>query len=161
MKILSIDQASYTAGLSILTGAESKDLIWYKELKMDKNLDFLSRVELLIDLILKTIKEEKIKHVIIEDIQYQQNAQTFKTLAWLQAIIVWNLRVRKINHTIVAPSTWRSKNGIKGRARKEQKANSIRLVQQIYGFDLEEDVAESILMGRSFFLNEDKKGKKK
>lgn len=159
MKVLSVDQATYTAGLSILTGLEAKDLLWYKEFKMNKNLDLLSRVELLVNLVLKTVKEEGINHVVIEDIQYQNNVKTFKTLAWLQAIIVWNLKVNNIEYTIVPPVTWRNLNQIKGRARLEQKANSIRLAQSIYNMQLEEDVAESILMGRTYFILKEKEGK--
>lgn len=90
--------------------------------------------------------------VLIEDIQMQRNVTTFKTLAYLQAALCIGMREQGIQYKIVSPSTWRSKNGIKGRLRAEQKKNAIALVKQLHNIEISNDAAEAVLIGRSFYL---------
>ena len=77
---------------------------------------------------------------------------TFKTLAYLQAVLCIGLREHNIKYKIIAPSTWRAKNNIKGRARADQKKNAIDLVKQLHNIKVSNDAAEAILIGRSFYL---------
>jgi len=52
-----------------------------------------------------------------------------------------------IGFTIVKPSEWKSKCGIKGRKREEQKLNTQIFVKDKYGFDCSEDEADAIGIG--------------
>jgi len=152
LKVLAIDQSTTVVGISVLTGEGSDDLIYHKEFKLNTSDSIIDRIEAVLKELSKQIKEHKPDVVLIEDIQLQRNPQTFKTLAWLQGVLIYYLNRKSIKHEIIAPSSWRRKNQIKGRARKEQKVNAIIFVQNHYGIKLTEDVAESILLGRSFYL---------
>lgn len=152
MKVLAIDQATGVVGFSVLKGVKEEDLIYYKEFTLNKRDDILTRIDCVLKEIANQIKEHKPDVVVIEDIQFQNNAQTFKKLAWLQGIIIYYLKRKNIEYDIIAPSVWRKKNQIRGRLRKEQKANAIIFVQNHYGIKLTDDVAEAILLGRAYYF---------
>lgn len=152
MKVLALDQSSQLVGISVMTGAEPEDLLYYKEFKLNNKDDLWSRIDGLVKEVASQIKEHNPDIIIIEDIQYQRNPQTYKKLAWIQGVLIYYMIKKGHKHDIVAPSSWRSKNKIKGRAREEQKANAIIFVQRHYGLKLTDDVAEAILLGRSYFL---------
>lgn len=49
---------------------------------------------------------------------------------------------------LIPPVAWKGHCEIKGKKRAEQKANTIKMVRQLYGLDVSEDVADAIGIGR-------------
>ena len=102
------------------------------------------------------VKEHNIDYVVFEDIQLQQsvgnNVKIFKVLAQVFGIINELLEEINIpNHSILSVQ-WKSAAGVKGRARKEQKANSIKLASETYNIKPTEDEADAIWIGASYWL---------
>lgn len=85
--------------------------------------------------------------VILENIQFQRNIATFKSLAQLQGCIMNHLNNLNIGYTFVEPSAWKSYCGIKGRKREEQKKNTIIYVKNKYNIEVSEDIADAIGIG--------------
>lgn len=90
--------------------------------------------------------------VIFEDIQYQNNAETYRKLAYCQAAIILWCYNQAIKFEILAPSHWRSviKDKFKvsfGRTRAEQKENAKEFVKNKYNISASEDTCDAICIG--------------
>lgn len=92
--------------------------------------------------------------IVLEDIQLQKFGDgeeavlTFKKLAHLQGVLKNFCYENNFSYLIVAPGTWRTHNGIKGRTRTDQKKNAQLKVQSIYEIKVSTDEADAILLGR-------------
>ena len=86
--------------------------------------------------------------MIIEGIQYQSNISSFRKLALLQGVLICFFKTNNILFEIIEPSKWKSFCGIKGRARKEQKQNTIEFSKENFNLkDITEDMADAIGLG--------------
>lgn len=85
--------------------------------------------------------------VVIENLAVTRNANTTKILAGLQVQIEVLCVREHLLYTIVRPSEWRKVVGIKGKTRKEQKANAIQHVTRKYNIKVNEDEADAICIG--------------
>ena len=102
--------------------------------------------------------------VAFEEIQLQQipgstahgNVETFKKLAYVQAILMEVLSEMNIKFEVVPSSSWKSTCGIKGRARAEQKRNAQKFVESEYGVKAIQDICDSICIGRHVIEQENK-----
>lgn len=99
------------------------------------------------DEIVKIIGITKPDFVVLENIQFQRNIATFKSLAQLQGCIMYHLNNLNIGYVFVEPSAWKSFCGIKGRKREEQKKNTIIYVKNKYNINVSEDIADAIGIG--------------
>lgn len=99
------------------------------------------------DEIVKIIGITKPDFVVLENIQFQRNIATFKSLAQLQGCIMYHLNNLNIDYVFVEPSAWKSFCGIKGRKREEQKKNTIIYVKNKYNINVSEDIADAIGIG--------------
>lgn len=115
---------------------------------------------------LQLCKEYKPDHVLIEDIQLEQNltkgangrfkdsgdnvigVTTFKSLAQLQGVLLNLFFEQKIKVTVVFSGTWRKALCIKGKSRTDRKRSAQLKVWDWYGLTVSEDEAEAICMGR-------------
>ena len=94
------------------------------------------------------IAQTKAEMVVIEDIQYQSNQQSFKKLAMLMGSLVALFKENETLFDIVPPTRWKGFAGIKGRKREEQKANTVDFVNKKFKLKLlSEDEADAIAMG--------------
>lgn len=93
----------------------------------------------------------KPSHCIIEDIQQQRNVATFKVLAGYQSIICSVLLEHEVEVETVYVSSWRSTVQLRARGRENQKQAAQNMVEELYGVRTNQDTAESILIGRSYF----------
>ena len=90
----------------------------------------------------------------LEDIQLQilngkaVGVTTYKVLAHLQGVLINAAYEMDIETQIVSPSTWRSKNNIKGKSRDTKKQAAVYRVKQYYDLDVKDDEADAILIGR-------------
>lgn len=162
MKILSVDQ-SRTGGWAIFE-YETGKLLKYGEFDYpSKKYTFAQAVVELKALLKEIIRKERIDAVFIEDIQLRQNVQAFKSLAWLQGVLVNYFEENQLLYDIIAPSKWQNACGARGRTDKEKKSKiltvntdgkkatkvlSITYVHNKYGVDTPNDgIADAICIG--------------
>ena len=142
-RIIAFDQATERFGLSIFDNGE---LVFYNLYSFSGDLSCrLMKIRLLIKMIIENWQPD---YIFMEDIQYQNNALTFKTLAMLLGVIQELCYESKVGHEVVLPMVWRKHNGIAGKSRKEEKKAAQDLVFKKYGINVSDDVAEAILIGR-------------
>lgn len=143
---LALDAASYTTGMSIFN--RDGQLLGHKAFVIEKKKDFFTRVKELRDEIIRIVKQDDIKCVILEDIQYQQNPLLFKKLAMLQGVIR-NTVINDLDICLISalPAEWRAYNHIEGNKRNEQKQAAIYKAKLIFDEDIGEDESESIFLG--------------
>lgn len=92
------------------------------------------------------------EELFIEDIQYQNNAETYKKLAYVQSCILLWAYFNQIKITILSPSHWRNiikeNYNIKfGRIRQEQKEKAVEFVNNKYNVEATSDEADAICIG--------------
>lgn len=83
------------------------------------------------------------------------NVQTFKVLAEVFGVTHEYLASQGHSYYIVSSNTWKSKLGIKGRTRPEQKKNAQNYVLTTFGKKVSQDEADAICIGASV-VNEKK-----
>ena len=93
------------------------------------------------------IKNWQPDFIVFEDIQYQNNYNTYKKLAMLLGTIIVAAKRGNVKHNEIQPVTWRSHFQIGG-TREVAKSKAINLVQTMYGITVVDDIAEAILIGR-------------
>lgn len=149
MIYLSLDQSLNTTGYAIFN---DKSLLICGKFNIPAFKPIEQRLNLFIKEIIKLEKQYEFQDVFFEDIQYQNNAETYKKLAFVQAaLIIWCYDTGH-KFTILAPSHWRSilKNDYQitfGRSRKEQKQKAQELVRRLYQINATEDEADAICIG--------------
>ena len=152
MILIAFDQALNTTGYSIFKDGSlvsfdkftTSDVSTAEKLKEFKS--FLN----------KLLEDKKPNKVAFEEIQLQQipgstahgNVETFKKLAYVQAILMEALAEKGIAFEIVSSNTWKSTCGVKGRARAEQKRNAQKFVETEYGVKAIQDICDSICIGK-------------
>lgn len=141
MKILAIDQATRHSGFCL---SENGTILRCGTVNMAEKKDIPHRINSFKNWVLEQCKEHKIDLIVFEDIQYQNNQRTYKILAQLLGVLVDMAYSNDIKYHIVPPVVWKSQCGIKGRARKEQKKNTIAYVKEKTGMDVKEDTADAI-----------------
>lgn len=145
IKILNFDQATNTTGYSVFI--DGKLTNYGTLLSNHKEKNTLERIKQMTDEIVKIIGITKPDFVVLENIQFQRNIATFKSLAQLQGCIMYHLNNLNIGYVFVEPSAWKSFCGIKGRKREEQKKNTIIYVKNKYNINVSEDIADAIGIG--------------
>ena len=154
MKLLSVDQSSTCSGLSIFEySKENADyqLIWNDKYKPSGN-DFEEKMLNLANYIDRLIKREKIKMILLENIQAQTNLATHKKLCMLLGALIEVADVNNIDYTVISSSTWRKLlHTKKGMKRKELKQLAKNYVFNRFEVEVSEDEADSICMACYFF----------
>ena len=154
MRLLALDQASRVSGYAIFEDAElikSGTFTLSSDDVGERLAEYRQRIE-------KLIEENDIDEVAFEDIQMQSqvnNVQTFKVLAEIFGVTHEYLATHQYCYHVVSSNTWKSKLGIKGKARAEQKKNAQAYVLEHYGLKVSQDNADAICIGAS--LVKDKK----
>lgn len=153
MNWISIDQATRKSGI-----AYWKDSVLVKVDLISKNdPDFGKRLNQIKDHIRNEIIKTQAELILIEGIQLESiedqskdiSVETFRKLAMLQGVLISLFTELGVSYEIVPPSVWKSKFGIFHNKRKQQKKEAIRLVKELFGIEVTEDRAESILIGAS------------
>ena len=149
MRTLALDQAMKTSGWAIF---EDNDLIAHGTFTIPASKPTEQRLNMIMQNLCELENEYEFDEIFFEDIQNQNNNETFKKLAYTQAaILIWCFSVNK-PFDILAPSHWRKiikdKYGKSfGRARQEQKQNAIDFVQEKYKVEVDSDTADAICIG--------------
>lgn len=141
-RILALDNATEKMGISIYDNGK---LVYYQLLTFSGNFD--SRITKIFEVVTNTmIGNWKPDYIVMEDIQYQNNYQTYKKLAMLLGVLTVAAKFAKIDYRIIAPVQWRSHYQITGK-RDEIKLKAVKLVNTMYNINVIDDVAEAILIG--------------
>lgn len=85
------------------------------------------------------------------------NVQTFKVLAEIFGVTQEYLAEHKYGYQVVSSNTWKSKLGIKGRTRPEQKKNAQIYVLEHFNKKVSQDESDAICIGASIVKEQAKK----
>ena len=145
-RILGIDNATKKFGVSIY---ENGNLIFYRLLTFN-GADLivrLNKVREYIENIMIPIWEPDF--VQFEDVQLQGKAfKTYEALVMLIGLLEMSFKMYGVPYEKTRSNIWRSHHGINGGARKVQKQKAIERVKETYNIEVNDDVAEAILIGK-------------
>lgn len=143
--ILSVDQSTKCTGYSWFVSGKyvESGIIDMNKSKLETN----ERSFEMAKAIWRLVKHYKPDHLILEDVQLQQNnAKTMLILARLQGMVIGYAEAHKVKTHLVSPSQWRAQlhysQGPKIK-RAELKQQSIDYVKNRLGLVLPEDQAEA------------------
>lgn len=147
-KLLAIDQASQVSGYAVFD--EDGSLITYGKIAtegetIDRIIDLTHKVD-------KIIEEFGIEEVVIEDIYYSGNVETFKVLSFTMAGLIFLFTEKEMPYSILNATVWKSYCGVKGKDRPEQKRNAQKFVEAQYGLKVIQDIADAICIGTGHIL---------
>ena len=144
IKLLSIDQATNILGYAIFDGKELTD---YGLLDYSKLDDYNAKISAIKTWIIKTVEEQNITAIAVEDVYMNLNPLTMKTLAKLLGVIENLCYEKQIECTVINNATWRNSGNIKGRTREQKKAGSKKFVLSQFKIKTNDDVADAICIG--------------
>lgn len=147
-RIIAFDQATEKVGMSIYDNGK---LVYFDLFHFtDQILTYrLKKIMRLLEEVVIPIWEPDL--LVFEDIQQQgPNVLTFKVLSMLLGICETVAAKYEIECLTVTVNTWRSAMGVVGAgvARNKQKKLAMTKVKELTGFDVAEDTAEAILIGK-------------
>ena len=153
MRLLALDQASRTTGYAIFDNEKLET--WGKFTFEDS--DFGVRLQKIRNKVEKLIKENNIEKVVFEDIQMQENVETFKKLAEVFGVIYELVTELNLPNDAVLASSWKSTLKIRGSKRSEQKKNAQLWVVNNYNIKPTQDECDAICIGIHSIKNNKKK----
>ena len=144
--IIAVDQASNVSGYAIY---EDGNLVKHGKVKFEgSSTERINQVKVWLGGMVTELKQESDEvEVVLEDIQLQKDVVTFKTLAWLQGVLLDMLHEKGIKTELVFSTEWKSTCGVKGRGRTEQKQNAQKYVQDEFGIRATQDECDAICLG--------------
>ena len=99
--------------------------------------------------------------IVLEDVQYQSNQQTYKKLSMLLGYLLSIADDFNIGKEILTPTQWRTTLAIPLRnennkpfKRVQLKELSIQKVRELTGKELQEDTAEAVCIGLAYLTKE-------
>jgi Holliday junction resolvasome RuvABC endonuclease subunit len=154
MVVVGIDASTTATGVAIMQDGE---LLYYKLIAIDpkKEKDAYKRIQKMLTKICDILDKYDIDRVYMEKaICKGGNVDITIKLAYLSGGIYLYCIQRDIEFNNPLPSEWRKIVGIsngRGVVRDTQKAEAIKAVNNEYGINVNDDVAESVLIARSAF----------
>lgn len=150
MRLLALDQASRVTGVAIF---DDDKLVKYGTFEIKSNQELGKRLTQFLENLDKLYAAYHFDAVAYEDIQLQMgNVETYKKLAYIQAMILFWCEKHEKNLYCLSPSHWRKilkdKYGMSwGRKRAEQKQTAINFIQEHYKKEVDSDTADAICIG--------------
>ena len=150
MRLLALDQASRVTGVAIF---DNDKLVKYGTFEIKSNQELGKRLTQFLENLDKLYAAYHFDAVAYEDIQLQMgNVETYKKLAYIQAMILFWCEKHEKNLYCLSPSHWRKilkdKYGMSwGRKRVEQKQTAIDFIQEHYKKEVDRDTADAICIG--------------
>ena len=148
-KILALDQATRISGYAIF---EDKKLIHYGKI-VTEDSDIGIRLNKIRNEVKNLIQQYEITEVVIEDIQLQENVQTFKALAEVFGVIYELVTSLGLPIEAILSTVWKSYLKIKGRTRPEQKRSAQDWVINTYKIKPTQDECDAICIGEYYVNN--------
>ena len=150
MRLLALDQASRVTGVAIF---DDDKLVKYGTFEIKSNQELGKRLTQFLENLDKLYAAYHFDAVAYEDIQLQMgNVETYKKLAYIQAMILFWCEKHEKNLYCLSPSHWRKilkdKYGMSwGKKRAEQKQTAIDFIQEHYKKEVDSDTADAICIG--------------
>lgn len=147
---MAIDQATTVSGLAIF---ENNRLVKYNIVELKKSDDISVRMEQMIKKLSNQIIENKVDHVVFEDVSLQTNVATLILLARIQGALICTCVMNNIEFDIYRPTFWRkclSMRQSRGIKRPELKQQAKDFVFNKYGLTLKEDMCDAICIGEAY-----------
>lgn len=144
--LLSFDQASKTTGWACF---QDNKLLIYGKFTLDDD-DVGIRLTKFRTKVQKLINQYRPDEVVFEDIQEQNNIQTFKVLAQVYGVMSELLTSIKMPHSTLLATQWKSALDVKGKARAEQKRNAQQYVMNTYNIKATQDESDAICIGAAY-----------
>lgn len=150
MRLLALDQASRVTGVAIF---DDDKLVKYGTFEIKSNQELGKRLTQFLENLDKLHAAYHFDAVAYEDIQLQMgNVETYRKLAYIQAMILFWCEKYEKNLYCLSPSHWRKilkdKYGMSwGRKRVEQKQTAINFIQEHYEKEVDSDTADAICIG--------------
>lgn len=144
MRILAFDQASRTSGYAVF---DDDKLVDYGKFTFE-DTDFGMRLLRIRERVDKLIEKYQPNKVYFEDIQLQDNVETFKKLAEVFGVIDELLTEKDMPHEAILSVTWKSALNIKGKLRADQKRNAQEWVINTYNIKPTQDECDAICIGK-------------
>ena len=157
MRLLALDQASRVTGVAIF---DDDKLVKYGTFEIKSNQELGKRLTQFLENLDKLYAAYHFDAVAYEDIQLQMgNVETYKKLAYIQAMILFWCEKHEKDLYCLSPSHWRKilkdKYGMSwGRKRAEQKQTAIDFIQEHYKKEVDSDTADAICIGCAANINE-------
>lgn len=152
-RVVSLDQATNVTGISVYDDGQ---LVFVGQKKFFGELGTRYK-DFSLFLIKEVVQQWKPDELVFEDIQYQNNALTHKVLGGLLGICILVAELHDVKYHTVLNGVWQSKFNIKGRGRAEQKRNTVKKAKELFNLDLNDDIADSVLLGYYIVLEKGKK----
>lgn len=153
MIILALDISTKSTGAAVFNDTQ---LIHY-ECLVASSQNVFNRIDKITEGIQKIIQQYKIQKVIAETplpAFVGKNISTYEKLTFAHGIIGDMLNKHKLKYDVkYIPGEWRKKVGIQTGPkvkRSQLKQQDIQLVKQLYHIDVNDDVADAILIGRAY-----------
>lgn len=143
-RVIALDNSTQKIGLSVF---DDEELVYYillnftgtsYEERLLKISNFLEDI---------IIEEWDPDFLVFEDVQFQSNYATYKKLSMLLGILTVVSMKYGIDTEIVSSNTWRTNYQI-SKERQKAKEQAIGMVKKMYNVNVNDDVAEAILLGR-------------
>ena len=150
MRLLALDQSLNTTGVAIF---DDDKLVKYGTFEIKSNQELGKRLTQFLENLDKLCAAYQFDAIVYEDIQLQMgNVETYKKLAYVQAMILFWCEKHEKNLYCLSPSHWRKvlkeKYGMSwGRKRAEQKQTAIDFIQEHYEKEVDSDTADAICIG--------------
>lgn len=150
MRLLALDQASRVTGVAIFN---DNKLVKYGTFEIKSNQELGKRLTQFLKNLDKLYAAYHFDAIAYEDIQLQMgNVETYRKLAYIQAMILFWCEKNEKNLYCLSPSHWRKvlkeKYGMSwGRKRVEQKQTAIDFIQEHYEKKVDSDTADAICIG--------------
>lgn len=151
MIVAGIDGSTNKTGVSIM---KDGDLVFRTFIDLSKDKDTMRRTRNMLLNICEVLDQYDIDAVYMEKSMLKNNISTVQLLANLAGGIMLYCAQNDIEFVHPLPSEWRKKIGIiqsKNIKREVLKEEAILAVKREYGINVNDDIAESILLARSAF----------
>lgn len=153
MIVLALDISTHSTGIAIYN---QNKLIHY-ECAAATSTNVFNRIDKITAQIEALLDQYKIDTVVAEaplPAETGHNMNTYQKLTWAQGIIGDMLNRHKLKYDqFYTSSQWRAKVGVKtGRGIKRQslKPKDIAKAKELYGIDVNDDIADAILIGKAY-----------
>lgn len=151
MIIAGIDGSTNSTGVAIMENGELK---FFELIDLHKEKDAMKRIQNMLLKICEVLDRYNIDEVYMEKSILKTNVDTVQKLANLAGGIMLYCAQNNIDFNHPLPPEWRARIGIKQSnkiKREVLKEEAIFAVKKEYGIDVNDDIAEAILIARSGF----------
>ena len=151
MLIAGIDGSTNSTGISIMRDGK---LEFYDLVDLHKEKDTMKRIQKMLLQVCNILDRYKLDAIYMEKSVLRNNVDTVQKLANLAGGMMLYCAKNNIEFNHPLPPEWRKKIGIKQSSkikRETLKEQAILAVKNEYGINVNDDIAEAILISRSAF----------